>query len=187
MENKEIVASGKMTQSLIGNWLLWGILFGIIYSFIYSLIASSIESMVAIALVAIVLQGITAILVWKCSTSSSFKKKTISYDDVPAVMKNLVIFTIVICVITAIYNISNVNATIDEAIESNYQLKFSESMMSYLYDDEEMAEYQEEKEKAIEELKSKFYTYLIVLEIGLTAVYLAVLPLEKKYILKYVS
>lgn len=187
MENKELVTSGKMTQSLIGNWLLWGLLFGIIYSFIYSLIASSIESMVAIALVSIVLQGITAILVWKFSTSSSFKKKTISYDDIPAVMKNLVIFTIVICVITAMYNISTVNTTIDEVIESNYQLNFSESMMSYLYDDEEIAEYQAEKEKAIEELKDKFYTYLIVLEIGLTAVYLAVLPLEKNYILKYVS
>lgn len=187
MENKEIVTSGKMTQSLIGNWLLWGIVFGILYSFIYNIIASSTESMLVVALIAIVLQGITAIIVWKCSTSSSFKKKTISYDDIPTIMKNLVIFTIVICVITAIYNISNVNATIDKAIESNYQLKFSESMMSYLYDDEQIAEYQKEKEKAIEELKSKLYTYLIILEIGLTVVYLAVLPLEKKFILKYVS
>lgn len=187
MENKEIVTSGKITQSLIGNWLLWGLVLGILYSFIYNLITSSIESMVVLALVTIVLQGITAILVWNCSTSSSFKKKTISYNDVPKVMKNLVIFTIVICAVTAIYNISNVHSTIDKAIESNYQLKFSESMLSYLYDDEEMAEYQVEKEKAIKELKGKMYTYLIILEIGLTAVYLGVLPLEKKYILKYVS
>lgn len=187
MENKEIVTSGKMTQALIGNWLLWGLIFGVIYSFIYSLTAVFIESMFGVALVAIVLQGITAILIWKYCTLSSFKKKTIAYDDVQTVMKNLVIFTIAICIITAIYNIYNVNATIDKALESNYQLRFSESMMSYLYDDDEMAEYQAEKEKAIQELKTEFYTYLIVLEIGVTAVYLGVLPLEKKYILKYVS
>lgn len=187
MENKEIVTSKKMTQSLIGNWLLWGIVFSILYSFIYSLIAPSIESMVTIALIAVFLQGIIAIIIWRFSTSSSFKKKTIVSNDIAPVMKNLVIFTIVICVITAIYNISTVNSTIDKAIESNYQLKISESMMSYLYNDNQMAEYQKEKEKSIKELKSKFYTYLIVLEIGLTAVYLAVLPLEKKFILKYVS
>ena len=73
LENKELVTSGKITQTLIGNWLLWGIVFGMIYSFIYKLIASSMESMVGVAVVAIVLQGITAILVWKCSTISSFK------------------------------------------------------------------------------------------------------------------
>lgn len=187
MEDKEIVTSGKMTQSLIGNWLLWGILFGIIYSFIYNSITSSMKSMVGIALVAIGLQGIIAILCWKYSTSSSFKKKTISYEDVPKVMKNLLIFTIVICAMTAIYHIANVNSTIDESVNSNYQLKFSESMLSYIYNDQQIAEYQAEKEKAIKEIKSKMYTYLIITEIGLTAVYLAVLPLEKKYILKYVD
>lgn len=187
MEDKELVTSGKITQSLIGNWLLWGIVFGFLYSIIFSLITSKMESMVLVAIIAIIFQGIIAFIVWKLSTSSSFKKKTIVYDDVPKVMKNLIIFTIVICIFNSIYNISTVNSSIDKALQSDYKLKYIESMMSYLYNDAQIEKYQAQKEEMIKETKSKLYTYLIILEIGLTAVYLAVLPLEKKEILKYVG
>ena len=187
MENKEVVTSGKMTQLLIGYWLLWGIVVGILYNVIFSLITAKIESMVLVAILAIIFQGIIVFVVWKLSTSSSFKKKTIEYNDVPNVMKNLVIFTVIICVITAIYNISSVNSRIDKALESNNKLKYMESFMSYYYSDTEMAEYQKQKEETINKAKNEAYTYLIILEIGLTIVYLAVLPLEKKEILKYVQ
>ena len=40
--------------------------------------------------------------------------------------------------------------------------------MSYLYDDAQMEEYQVQKEETIKETKSKLYTYLVILEIGLT-------------------
>lgn len=186
MEDKEVVTSGKITQALIGNWLLWGIVFGFLYSIIFSLITSKMESMVFVAIIAIIFQGIIAFIVWKLSTSSSFKKKTIVYDDVQKVMKNLIIFTIVICIFNGIYNASTVNSSIDEALQSNYKLKYTESMMSSFYNDTQMKEYQTQKEEMIKEAKSKLYTYLVILEIGLTAVYLAVLPLEKKEILKYV-
>ena len=53
------------------------------------------------------------------------------------------------------------------------------------YDDDEIAQYDAEKEKIISETKSRLYTYLAVLEIGLLAVYLGVVPLQKKAILKY--
>ena len=187
MENKEFATPKKITQELIGGWLLWGILFGIIYSFTYTLITHSMESLVLKALIAIVMQGITTFIIWKFSTKSTFKKRTISYNGVPTVMRNLIIFTIVICVINGIYNYSQVNSTIDEAVNSDFKLKYTESMMSYLYDDEQMAEYNKQKEDAIKEVKSQARTYLVILEIGLTAVYLAVLPLEKKEILKYVE
>ena len=187
MENKEMVSAGKISQYLIGNWLLWGLLFGFIYSLVFTLTSNFIESLVLKAIIAVILQGIVAIIVWKLSTYSSFKKRTISNNDVPTVMKNLIIFTIVICVLNGIYNIASVNSSMDEAINSDYKLKFSESMMSSIYSDEQMAEYNKEKEKAITEAKNKANTYLIILELGLTAVYLAVLPFEKKEILKYVS
>ena len=61
----------------------------------------------------------------------------------------------------------------------------SENYMKYLYDDEEIAQYEAEKEKVINEVKGKVYTYLAVLEIGLLIVYLGVVPLQKKAILKY--
>lgn len=187
MENKELVSASKMSQQLMGNWLLWELIFGYIYSIVFTLITSSMESFILKAIIAVIVQGIIVVVVWKLSTSASFKKKTISYNDVPEVMKKLIIFTLVICVINSIYNISNINSSIDEAINSDYELKLTESMMSRIYSEEQMEEYNKEKEKAIAETKSKTYTYIVVLEIGLTAVYLAVLPLEKKEILKYVS
>ena len=187
MENKEMISAGKMSQHLMGNWLLWGLLFGFIYSFVFSLMTNSMESFVLKAIIAVIAQGIIAIIVWKLSTSSSFKKRTISYNDVPTVMRNLIIFTIVICILTSICNIVSVNSSMDETIKTDYKLKISESMMSRIYNDEQMAEYNKEKEKAIADAKSKVNMYLVILEIGLTVVYLAVLPLEKKEILKYVS
>ena len=133
------------------------------------------------------MQGITIFIIWKFSTKSTFKKRTMSYNDVPTVMRNLIIFTIIVCVIDGIYNYSQVNSIIDEAVDSNFQLKYSESMMSYLYNEQQMADYNKQKEDAINKAKSQAHTYLVILEIGLTAVYLAVLPLEKKELLKYVE
>lgn len=187
MENKELVTSKKITQSLIGWWLVWGIPLGIIYSVIYNLITNAVKSLILSAIIAIVLQGIATFLQWKFSTSSTFNKKTMSYNDVSKVMKNLIIFTIIVCIINGVYRFSQVNSTIDETVNSNLQLQYTESMMSHLYNDEQMAEYNQQKEKAIEEVKSQLYIYLAIIEIGLTVVYLAVLPLEKKEILKYVN
>ena len=187
MENKKVITSGDMTKDLIGNWLLWGILYGFIYSVVFSSISTYIESIVLKAVVAVIIQGVIAIMLWKSSTSSAFKKRTISYNDVPKVMKNLVIFTIIICIINAAYNIVSTNSSIDKAIKSNSELKYTESIMSSIYTKEEIEEYKKEKEKIIEEEKRKSYMYVIIMQVGLTAVYLGVLPLEKKEILKYVS
>ena len=82
-------------------------------------------------------------------------------------------------------NFIRVNQTIEETINSDVNLRIAETYMQYLYDDEEIAQYQAEKEEIINENKTKLYTYLIVLEIGLLAVYLGAVPLQKKAILKY--
>ncbi len=186
MENKEFATTKKITQELIGGWLLWGIVFGLIYSPLYAFITHSMESLVLKAIISIVMQGIITFIIWKFSTKSTFKKRTISYNDVPTVMRNLMIFTVIVCVINGIYNYFQVNSTIDEAVNSNY-IKYTESMMSYLYDDDQMTEYNKQKEDAIAKAKKQARTYLVILEIGLTAIYLAVLPLEKREILKYVK
>ena len=180
MESKELVSPKKMSQLLIGNWLVWGLLVEIIYSVVFSLIIDSIESLVLKAIIAVILQEIITIVIWKISIVSAFKKRTISYNDVPYVMKSLIIFTIVVCALTCIYNIASVNSLVKDYIDSDYKLQIGESFMSRFYDDDEMAEYNKEKENAISEVKNKVYTYAVILEIWLTLVYLAVLPLEKK-------
>ena len=187
MENKEFVSSAKMSGKLIGYWLAWGIPVGLLYTFIYNAITMSIDSLVHKVLISIVLQGFVAITLWKFSTSSSFRKSTISYNDIPSVMRTLIIFTIIICIFNGIYNIISFNRSIDDAINSNWQLRYNEQVISRLYGSEKLAEYNKEKEKTIAEVKSKYTTALIIIELGLTAVYLAVLPLEKKELIKYVG
>lgn len=187
MFNKEIATVRKATGELIGGFFLYGILFGILYSIVYNLVVAKFasNSLMPKAIIAIILQGITVFLIWQSSTASTFKKRNIYRDDVPTVMRNLVIFTIIICIGSAIVNFAQVNSTIDKMVETDVGLKLREGYMSYLYSDEQMAEYEVQKKQAITEAKGKLYGYLAVLEVGLLAVYLGVLPLEKNMIMKY--
>ena len=184
LENKQVATVRTITGELIGGFILYGIVFGILYSFIYSAITNRIseDSLILTAIIAIILQGITVFCVWRCSIATTFRKRLIETDDVKTVMKNLMIFTVIICFLTALINFAQVNETVENEINSS--LMVSEMYMQYLYDDE-IAQYEAEKEKIISETKSKLYTYLAVLEIGLLAVYLGVVPLQKKAILKY--
>lgn len=185
LENKQVATVRTITGELIGGFILYGIVFGILYSFIYSAITNRIseDSLILTAIIAIILQGITVFCIWRCSIATTFRKRLIETDDVKTVMKNLMIFTVIICFLTALINFAQVNETVENEINSS--LMVSEMYMQYLYDDDEIAQYEAEKEKIISETKSKLYTYLAVLEIGLLAVYLGVVPLQKKAILKY--
>ena len=187
LKNKEVATVRTITGELIGGFILYGLVFGILYSFIYSAIINRIpeDSSILTAIIAIILQGITVFCVWRCSIATTFRKRLIEKDDVKTVMKNLIIFTVIISFLTAMINFAQVNETVENEINS--KLTVSEMYMKYLYDydDDEIAQYDEKKKKIISETKSRLYTYLAVLEIGLLAVYLGVVPLQKKAILKY--
>lgn len=187
LENKQVATVRTITGELIGGFILYGIVFGILYSFIYSAITNRIseDSLILTAIIAIIFQGITVFCVWRCSIATTFRKRLIETNDVKIVMKNLMIFTVIICFLTALMNFAQVNETVEDAINSNANVMMAESYMKYLYDDEEIAQYEAEKEKIVNETKGKLYVYLAVLEIGLLAVYLGVVPLQKKAILKY--
>ena len=187
LENKQVATVRTITGELIGGFILYGIVFSILYSFIYSAITNRIseDSLILTAIIAIIFQGITVFCVWRCSIATTFRKRLIETNDVKIVMKNLMIFTVIICFLTALMNFAQVNETVEEAINSNANVMMAESYMKYLYDDEEIAQYEAEKEKIVNETKGKLYVYLAVLEIGLLAVYLGVVPLQKKAILKY--
>ena len=187
LENKQVATVRTITGELIGGFILYGIVFSILYSFIYSAITNRIseDSLILTAIIAIILQGITVFCIWRCSIATTFRKRLIETADVKTVMKNLIIFTVIICFLTAWMNFARVNETVEDTINSNTGVMMSETYMQYLYDDEEIAQYEAEKEKIISETKTKVYTYLAVLEIGLLAVYLGVIPLQKKAILKY--
>lgn len=178
LENKQVATVRTITGALIGGFILYGIVFSILYSFIYSAITNRIseDSLILTAIIAIILQGITIFCIWRCSIATTFRKRLIETADVKPVMKKLIISTVIICFLTAWMNFARVNETVEDAINSNTDVMMSETYMQYLYDDEEIAQYEAEKEKIISETK----TYLAVLEIGLLAVYLGVIPLQKK-------
>lgn len=187
MENKEVATVKKITVELVCGFIVYGIPFAILYSIVYSVISSIIssEALIIKAIIAIILQGIGVYFIWKFNIDSTFKKISISRNDVPAVMKNIMIFTIILCAINAIMNFSEVNQLVDETINSSASVKFSERFMRYTYTPEQMGQYEIEKQKAIKKTKAKLYIYLAVLEIGVSAVYLGAVPLQKDSILKY--
>lgn len=187
LEDKQIATVRTITGELIGGFLLYGIVFSILYNFIYSAITNKIaeDALILIAVIAIILQGITVFCIWRCSIATTFRKRLIGRADVKKVMRNLMIFTVIVCIVSAIMNFVEVNKSVDEAIDSNANITMAESYMRYIYDDDEIAQYEAQKEQVINETKTKLYMYLAVLEIGLLVVYLGVIPLQKKAILKY--
>lgn len=180
LENKEIATIRTITGELIGGFLLYGIPFAILYSIIYGLISNVIpsDSLILLAIIAIILQGLTVILIWKCSIATTFRKRAIARSDVPTVIRNLIIFTIILCLLNGIINFSRINSELDEIMNSS-------SFINYIYENEELSQYQEEIEKTFDEAKTKSYTYLAVLEVGLLIVYLGAVPLQKNSILKH--
>ena len=49
---------------------------------------------------------------------------------------------VIICILTAIINFSKVNQTVKETINSNTQIALAEKYMKYIYDENEIANYE---------------------------------------------
>ena len=73
---------------------------------------------------------------------------------------------------------ANVSSTVDEAVQDDFGLKYREHLMSIIYDDDDMAVYKAEKEKAIQEVKNKLYQYLAVVGVGIIVIYGTAIFLE---------
>lgn len=173
MRNKQVATVRTITGELIGGFFLYGIAFGILYRIISKILSP--DSLILAAIIAIILQGIRVFCVWRCSIATTFRKRSININDVQTVMKNLMIFTIILFLISTVMNYSDINKSLTTI------QKMTEAYTYYIDDPELISQYKAENEKNI----SNLYTYLAVLEIGLLAVYLGVVPLQKKAILKH--
>lgn len=184
MENKEVATVRKITGELIGGFILYSIPFMILYTFIFSVISSLIpSSLILLGIISIFLQGLIVFFIWKCSILTTFRKRAINKDDVPTVMKNLFIFTFILCIIGIVTfsfdSTKKINKNIDKISKSTSLFTNNKS------NNVQISQYKLEKEKRINEIKTKQYIYLAILEIGLFIVYIGVVPLQKKSILKY--
>lgn len=76
VEDKQVSTVRKITGELIGGFILYGLIFGLLYSLVYSSITDLIpENMfILTSSISIILQGITAFCIWRCSIVSTFKK-----------------------------------------------------------------------------------------------------------------
>lgn len=194
MGNKEIYSSGKITASIIINWIAWSLIYGLIYglvgglaiNIIYKLVVSilgkSVEGWIIQSILLLIAEGFLVFIIWKSSIKSTFKNKLIRQSDVSKVMKNLFILTIVFFIAHGTYNFININKTIEETVATTTQNY--EKLMSYIPNNKnKIAEYQKQMNEMIEQAKDELYKRLTILEIGIAAVYLVALPLNKKEIL----
>lgn len=160
---KEVATTKKITGELIGGCFLYGIIFGLAYFIVGGFINIRGENeYIFRTIVSIILQGIALVLTWQFSTASAFKRKTLDYNDIPIVMRNLLIFVIIICIISSILNFINIKSNLNEL---DLQSRFFDTQT--------------------DEIKTQLYICTAISEIGSWVINLVALLLEKKWILKY--
>ncbi len=183
MENKEVANVRKVLGELIGGYILYGIFWGILYKIAYNTLVSSMgeKNLILTAVIAVVLQGVAILAVWKSSVSSTFKKRVMSGNDIPAVIKGLVIFTLIISALTMTINLLNVEENIQNSLERNINYRMVQSYVERNPDSELMQQYQVELDKLIEQAEKELYVYIFILNGGGCIVSLGiVLSLRKK-------
>ena len=118
----------------------------------------------------------------------TFKKRAILYADVSAVIKNILVYTIVICTLstisTCITAIDSING-VEKEINSNASVKMQEKLMQYYSTDKEIADYQSQKKEIIEQTQTQITTMYIILGVIQLAIYFGMIPIEKKWIMKH--
>lgn len=183
-ENKVLTAN-QMVGELLISLVLYGVISFVLYRIIYALTYKYFienEQYVLFAFFIIGLQALMVFVMFKLGNRKALKKGNIYKEDVPKVMSNISFVIIVLLLLQAFSIFANVDTAIDSALEKDFGMKYRETLLSYLYDEDEMAIYQVEKEKAIKEAKNQMYKYLAIVETGICAVYISAIFLEKKYL-----
>lgn len=183
-ENK-ILTANQMVGELLLSLVLYGAISFVLYRIIYALTYkyfSENQQYVLLAFFVIVLQVLMVFIMFKLGNRKALKKGTIYKNDVPKVMSNISFVIVVLLLLQAFSIFASVDTAINTALEKDFGMKYRETLLSYLYDEDEMAIYQIEKEKAIKEVKNQLYKYLAIVETGICAVYVSAIFLEKKYL-----
>lgn len=185
LNEDKILTANQMVGELLLSLVLYGVISFVLYRIIYALTYkyfSENQQYVLLAFFVIGLQALMVFVMFKLGNKKALKKGTIYKEDVSKVMSNISFVIIVLLLIQAFSIFASIDTAIDTALEKDFGMKYRETLLSYLYDKDEMAIYQVEKEKAIKEAKSQMYKYLAIVETGICAVYISAIFLEKKYL-----
>lgn len=185
LNGKKILTANQMTGELLLGIVLYGVISYVICRIAYGLTVHFLEdnkNYILLGFIVLVIQALMVFVTFKLANKQAFKKGTIYKNDVGNVIKNVSFVVIIILLIQVLGTFANVSSTVDEAVQDDFGLKYREHLMSIIYDDDDMAVYQAEKEKAIQEVKNKLYQYLAVVEVGIIVIYGTAIFLEKKSI-----
>lgn len=185
LNEENILTANQMVGELLLSLTIYGVISFILYRIIYALSYSYFvenEKYVLLAFFVIGLQALMLFIIFKLGNKRAFKKGNIYKKDVSTVISNISFVLIVLLLIQVFTIFASVELAIDTALENDFELKYSETILSNLFDEKEMSIYQLEKEKAISEVKKQTYQYLAIVESGICIVYIYAILLEKKYL-----
>ena len=183
LNEKKIYTANQMTGELLLGIVLYGVISYVVCRIAYGLTVHFFEdnkNFILLGFIVLALQALMVFVTFKLANRQAFKKGTIYKTEVGNVLKNISFVVIVILLIQVLGTFANVSSTVDEVVEDDLGLKYREHLMSIIYDDDDMAVYQAEKEKAIQEVKNKLYQYLAIVEIGIIVIYGTAIVLERK-------
>ena len=133
----------------------------------------------------VIAQGICVFFAWRGSIKSTFKKRTIEISKLSTIMRNLVICTVIMWLLGATINFTEIDKKIEENMKSDMKMQYKEYLMQYLYSEKELDNYYQEKEKEISKEKNKEQRHLVVLELALLMAYFIALFAQKETIASY--
>ncbi len=187
LENKEkkILTANQMIGELLLGLVLYGLISYIVYETIYKLIIIALEennNPILIGIIIIVLQIPLLFVTFALANRQALKKGTIYKNDVNKVIKNISCVILALLLIEVLVIFVNINSSIDEAIKNDFSLNYREKILSVIYDENDMATYQAEKEEAIKKKKKELYQQMFIIETGVIIIYSSAILLEKRYI-----
>lgn len=179
MEEIEVLSPEKITKRIIENWLPYGTIIQICYIGILRFIMKNVELTFLKITLSVVLQMFAVWLTWKISNKKAFKSKSIYKNDIPEIMQKLTKFTIVVCIVSAIFSFSVINDAINEITN---EMKERYNVLIKIYGEEV---YNQQMELLLEPAKKQIYSEITMIQIASIVISLGMLIFEKNELLKY--
>ena len=177
MEEKEVGTIKKITTELIAGHFVYDVLFFIVYRVIQIVLLGVIgSSVIGNAIFSIIGTAFIAYFAWKYSIKSTFKKRSIASSDIKIVMRNILIYAIIVAVLICVVRFVDIKSQLDEAEKS-----FNRIASSLNSNTEVVHPYKKE----LDDAKSRIYLYSSLITIGQVVVFIGMVPLQKNKIKQY--
>lgn len=173
----------KLTDKLLGYYLLFQTILAFFYEVIISIVPDS-TSFIYIGIIMMISKIIIELLSWYLARNSAIKGKILKETDITLLMRKMYGFAVGLCLVSILINFQNIQTKIDKVIKSNES--YNTYAKAYL-SEEELEIYNNEFNKAIDEEKKEIYTNCLVIYSLLVACTVFAVRMQKKPLLKLVE